>query len=57
LGKFSLKIRVRSLNLFVQVDNSSTREFPGAGLGLAITKKLCEKLGGGISVESEEGKG
>ena len=42
---------------FVQVDNSSTREFPGAGLGLAITKKLCEKLGGGISVESEEGKG
>lgn len=42
---------------FVQVDNSSTREFPGAGLGLAITKKLCEKLGGGIHVESEEGKG
>jgi len=42
---------------FVQVDNSSTREFPGAGLGLAITKKLCEKLGGGVSVESEEGRG
>ena len=42
---------------FVQVDNSSTREFPGAGLGLAITKKLCEKLGGGISVESEVEKG
>ena len=42
---------------FVQVDNSSTREFPGAGLGLAITKKLCGKLGGGIFVESEEGKG
>ena len=38
---------------FVQVDTSSTREFHGAGLGLAITKKLCEKLGGGIKVESE----
>ena len=42
---------------FVQVDNSSTREFQGAGLGLAITKKLCEKLGGGIVVESEVKKG
>lgn len=42
---------------FVQVDNSSTREFQGAGLGLAITKKLCEKLGGGIEVESEMEKG
>ncbi|MBN1848520.1 MAG: response regulator [Deltaproteobacteria bacterium] len=42
---------------FSQVDCSMTRKYNGSGLGLAISKKLAELMGGGIGVESEEGKG
>ena len=42
---------------FEQADKSTTRQFGGTGLGLTITKKFCEMMGGEILVESSEGKG
>lgn len=47
----------RLFKRFSQAEQSTTRKYGGTGLGLTISKMLAELMGGGIDVESEEGKG
>ena len=42
---------------FSQADASKTSTTKGTGLGMAITKQIIQRMGGDISVESEQGKG
>jgi len=47
----------RLFHSFSQVDASTTRKYGGTGLGLVISQRLAELMGGRMWVESEEGKG
>jgi PAS domain S-box-containing protein len=47
----------RLFEAFTQADASTTRKYGGTGLGLVITRKLCEMMDGEISVESCPGQG
>ena len=47
----------RLFSPFEQADKSTTREFGGTGLGLALTKRFTELMGGEVGVESVPGSG
>jgi signal transduction histidine kinase/CheY-like chemotaxis protein len=53
----SLEQQKKLFKAFSQVDASTTRKYGGTGLGLLITKRFTEMLGGEVRVESELGKG
>lgn len=44
-------------NVFTQADSSSTKRYSGTGLGLSIVKRLCNAMGGDVSVKSTLGQG
>src|SRR5438552_10004985 len=42
---------------FTQADASTTRKYGGTGLGLTISRRFCQMMGGDILVRSEPGRG
>ena len=42
---------------FSQADASTTRKFGGTGLGLALTRRFCQMMGGDVTVHSVPGQG
>ena len=49
--------QVRLFEPFTQADSTNTRQYGGTGLGLTITRRLVDMLGGSIAFESELSKG
>jgi PAS domain S-box-containing protein len=49
--------QAKVFEVFVQEEYTNTRKFDGSGLGLPITKRIMDLLGGKISLESKKGQG
>lgn len=49
--------QARIFDVFEQADTSNTRSVGGLGLGLAVSRRLVELMGGSLSLESREGAG
>lgn len=47
----------RAISPFGQIDSALSRKYEGTGLGLPLTKKITELMGGTFRIESELGKG
>ena len=48
---------VKLFQTFSQADTSTTRKFGGSGLGLALTRRFCQLMGGDVTVHSVPGEG
>jgi signal transduction histidine kinase/DNA-binding response OmpR family regulator len=49
--------QARLFQAFTQADASTSRRYGGTGLGLVISRRICQMMEGDISVESESGHG
>jgi two-component system sensor kinase len=47
----------RLFHPFTQADSSTTRKYGGTGLGLVITRRICQLMGGDVTLESRPGNG
>lgn len=50
-------VQSRLFKPFLQADATMTRKYGGAGLSLAIARKLAQMMGGDLTVKSREGRG
>ncbi|MFK5980180.1 MAG: ATP-binding protein [Rhizobiaceae bacterium] len=53
----STEDKQRIFDEFVQIDDENTRQYGGAGLGLAISQAIVREMGGEISIESDSKTG
>ncbi|MEO6906706.1 MAG: response regulator, partial [Abditibacteriaceae bacterium] len=47
---------IKLFQTFTQADTSTTRKFGGSGLGLALTRRFCQMMGGDVTVNSVPGE-